>query len=163
MGPHNKSAPQATSYRAPKVKTCRGMKSPFNSWLTAQETSLDFFYAENVWLYRWFPNQRMPKGPECEIAALRECLSRGSALLPIPLFIHNCFPGPALESAWSCYVWQEQNAPEISWNPRLCPNCGITKPLFSPLSRNGALVFILTGHSNNCNLQLMLHEVCVVA
>lgn len=84
QGPNKERDPQDTAYPAPKVKTRGSMKSPFSSWLMPQEISLHFLYIENIWLYRWLLNHRMPKGTKCEITPSRECLSRGSAYPPPP-------------------------------------------------------------------------------
>lgn len=47
-GPNKESAPRATVYQAPKVKTWRSMKSPFSSRHTPREVYLHFLYVENI-------------------------------------------------------------------------------------------------------------------
>ena len=84
QGPNKESAPQAQTHQAPKVKTRRSVKSPFSTVRVPREISLHFLYVLNVWLQRWFPDHRMPKGTECEITPSRECLSRGSVPSSLP-------------------------------------------------------------------------------
>lgn len=122
----------------------------------------------NIWLYQWFPNHSMPKGTECEITPSRECLSRGSApSSPSHSSSIIAFQACIGKSPKQCYVWREQNALEISWNPKLCPNwdhCGITKPLFSSLQLKQTIFSILTRslHKSSGYLSLMFRAVRVI-
>lgn len=149
QGPKRDSAPQATAYQAPKVKTQRSMKSPFSSWHTPQEIYPHFLYVVICKVYDFTSDSlttECQKAPSVRLFhwgnAYREAAPHSPSHSSSIIAFQACI-GKSLEL---CYVWREQNALEISWNPRLCPNwdhSGMTNHYSLLFNRNRAfLVFI---------------------